>query len=62
MSMLWKVRQYLDRTGMAETRFGRLAVHDPRLVGDLRRGRALGPRTIQRVESFMAQHPDGSAG
>lgn len=38
---------------MPETKFGRLAVNDPRLVGDLRRGRSPGTRMCARVERFI---------
>ena len=41
--LLFKIRCFCDRTAMPPTKFGRLAIHDPRLVGDLRRGRQLGP-------------------
>ena len=50
------IYRYLRETGLPETKFGRLAVHDPRLVGDMRRGRRLGERTWARVERFMAEH------
>ena len=56
MSDLRKIYRYLDRTGLPETKFGRLAVHDPRLVGDLRRGRKLGAPIRERLERFMAEH------
>lgn len=38
---------------MPPTVFGRAAVRDPRLVGDLRGGREPGPRLKIRVEHFM---------
>ena len=47
---------YLRETGLPETKFGRLAVHDPRLIGDMRRGRRIGHRMKSRVERFMAEH------
>ena len=53
MSLLFKIQNYLRRTGMPETKFGRLAVNDPRLVGDLRRGRSPGTRMCTRVERFI---------
>ena len=53
MSLLFKIQNYLRRTGMPETKFGRLAVNDPRLVGDLRRGRSPGARVSTRVERFI---------
>jgi hypothetical protein len=38
---------------MTPTRFGRDAVHDPRLVFDLRRGRELRPQTAARVLAYV---------
>ena len=52
--LLRKIERYLRGNDMAETRFGRLAVRDPRLVRDLRAGREPGPRMIARVEDFLA--------
>lgn len=42
---------------MAETTFGRHAVGDPRLIGDLRRGRQPTKRLSQRVVAFMDSKP-----
>lgn len=53
MCLLFKIQNYLRRTGMPETKFGRLAVNDPRLVGDLRRGRSPGTKLSARVERFI---------
>lgn len=51
--LLPQIEKFLSRTGMPETRFGRLAAHDPRLVGDLRNGREPRSAMIARVEHFM---------
>ncbi|MEO7681915.1 MAG: hypothetical protein ABIS14_14705 [Sphingomonas sp.] len=40
---------------MPPTKFGRLAVNDPRLVRDLRAGREPGPRMVARVEAFIGK-------
>lgn len=53
MCLLFKIQNYLRRTGMPETKFGRLSVNDPRLVGDLRRGRSPGTKMTARVERFI---------
>ena len=53
MCLLFRIQNYLRRTGMPETKFGRLAVNDPRLVGDLRRGRSPGARITARVDRFI---------
>ena len=54
MTTLAKIDRYLKATKMAPTRFGRLAVRDPRLVHDLRRGREPGPRMVARIEAFLS--------
>lgn len=56
MPPLVKIDRYLRQTKMTPTRFGRLAVNDPRLVGDLKRGRHPGPRMIARIDAFIAEH------
>jgi hypothetical protein len=57
------VERFLAQTGMAVTKFGRLAAHDPRLVGDLRNGREPRPSLRSRIEHFMNSHqaPDHAA-
>lgn len=57
MSLLGKIDQFLRTTEMPPTKFGRLSVNDPRLVGDLRRGREPGPAVTARVERFIASQP-----
>jgi hypothetical protein len=54
MSVLGKIDRFLKKNGMPPTRFGRLAVNDPRLVGDLRSGREPGVRVTARIEAFIA--------
>ncbi len=56
MSLLVKIDRYCRRTGTPPSRFGRLAVRDPRLVHDLRMGRQPGPAITSRVEAFIAEH------
>lgn len=48
-----EVERYLKRTGMPATKFGRLAVNDPRFVLDLRMGREPRSRTTVRVMRFI---------
>lgn len=52
--MLVEIDRYLRHNNMSETRFGRLSVNDPRLVGDLKRGRQLRPETVARVAAFLS--------
>jgi len=51
--LIRKIEQFLRRTGMPATKFGRLAAHDPRFVLDLRMGREPRARTEKRIEHFM---------
>lgn len=53
MTLLWQIERHLKETGTSPTTFGRLAVRDPRLVHDLRRGRQPGPGMEQRVQAFI---------
>jgi hypothetical protein len=43
-----------ERHGIAPSRFGRDAAGDPRLVGDLDRGRELREEAAERVMAFIA--------
>ena len=52
--LIRKIEKFLSETGMAWTKFGRLAAHDPRFVEDLRNGRTPRPETEARVERFIA--------
>ncbi len=54
--LIRKIEKFLRETDMPWTRFGRLAVHDPRFVGDLRNGRMPRTETAKRVEQFMAEY------
>lgn len=54
--LIRRIEKFLRQTGMSWTRFGRLAAHDPRFVGDLRNGRTPRPETEKRVEHFMNKY------
>ena len=56
--LIRQIEKFLHETGMAWTRFGRLATHDPRFVEDLRNGRTPRPETEARVERFMAHYAE----
>lgn len=56
-----EVEKFLRRSSMPPTRFGRLAVNDPRLVGDLRNCREPHARIAQRILDFIAKHDEASA-
>ncbi len=51
--LISRIERFLRETDMPWTKFGRLAVSDPRFVGDLRNGRLPRPDTEERVEHFM---------
>ena len=55
MSLLVRIDRYCRRTGVPPSKFGRLSVHDPRLVHDLKMGRQLGPAITARIEAFLAE-------
>ncbi|MBX3592979.1 hypothetical protein [Sphingomonas sp.] len=57
MTILSEVERYMRAHDMPRTKFGRLAVGDPRLVGDMRNGRELRPETHARVKAFLAAPP-----
>ncbi|MDB5716008.1 MAG: hypothetical protein JWO15_3405 [Sphingomonadales bacterium] len=53
MHLLREIEVHLRQTGMAPTRFGREAVHDPRLVHDMKLGREPGRAMTERVRAFI---------
>lgn len=54
MPIQYEIERFLWRTKMPATKFGRLAVGDPRLVGDLRNGREPRAKLVARIEAFLA--------
>lgn len=52
-ALLCLIRQACKKHGIAESRFGRDAAGDPRLVGDLRDGRHPGPKVQSKVIAFL---------
>ncbi|MDE1914604.1 MAG: hypothetical protein KGJ57_03975 [Sphingomonadales bacterium] len=57
--LLRTIETFLRKTGMPWTKFGRLVAHDPRLVGDMRRGRQPGPAMARRIEIFINSYVEG---
>jgi 2,4-dienoyl-CoA reductase-like NADH-dependent reductase (Old Yellow Enzyme family) len=55
MSVHRKIEKFLRRTDMPATKFGRLALGDPKLVRDLRNGRELRAPTVAKLEAFLAE-------
>jgi hypothetical protein len=54
MSLLWRIERFLRVSDIPPTKFGRLAINDPRLIADLRNGREPRPTTVARIEAFIA--------
>ncbi|KKW89415.1 hypothetical protein [Sphingobium chungbukense] len=62
--ILMEIERILKRTGMSATSFGKAAVGDGRLVGDLRKGRDPSSRVTARIRAFIQSvenDPVGSA-
>ena len=59
-SLLAEIALYRARTGISVTAFGKGALNDPHLIGDLRKGRNFGVLTLERIRAFMRKS-DGIA-
>ena len=55
------IEDWMARQAVSGRRFGEIAIGDPCLVADLRRGRALRLRTADRLLAFMGMEPVGPA-
>mgnify|MGYP000947775881 CR=1 FL=1 len=53
MELLDQIESYLSENHMPPSKFGRLAVGDPRFVEDLRGGRLPRAKTCDRVRTFL---------
>ncbi|MBB5686023.1 hypothetical protein [Sphingobium boeckii] len=53
MNLLRRIERHLDHHRIAQTRFGRDAAGDPRLVSDMRNGREPRCQLAQRVTAYM---------
>lgn len=60
-AFLKKVERFLRQTGMADSRFGEEAVNDRAFVYELRAGRSVQLRTLERVQKFMDERRKGKA-
>jgi hypothetical protein len=61
-TLLGSISEFCQRTGMAESTFGRRAVNDGKFVARLRDGARVTPETLQRVNQFMERHGSAGAG
>lgn len=55
------IDQYLARTGMNPTAFGKQAMGDPTFVFDLRKGRRCWPETEAKVRDFIRANAPSEA-
>lgn len=53
MQLLEQIERYLEVSKLAPSRFGRMALGDPRFVEDLRSGRRPRAKTLGRVNAFL---------
>nr|WP_088310940.1 hypothetical protein [Novosphingobium sp. B 225] len=53
MELLDQIKLYLAQHRMPPSKFGRLAVRDPRFVEDLKGGRVPRAKTCRRVQAFL---------
>jgi hypothetical protein len=60
VELLRRVEEFLKRSGMTPTRFGRQAVRDPRLVFDMRKGREPHRRLARRIADFIDSEERGT--
>lgn len=51
--LLSEIANFLARTGMSPTAFGRAALNDAMLIPNMKKGRRLWPETEARVRDFM---------
>lgn len=57
--MLERIEAFCERHDIGTAAFGRAAIGDPSLVGNLRKDRSLTLRTANKIEAFMATYrPD----
>lgn len=55
--LLCQIEAYTKAVGMAESTFGRMAINDGKLVESLRRGGTVTLKTLQKIQSYIHEHP-----
>lgn len=53
--LIARIKAFLDRHGMAPTRFGREATGEPQLISSIEAGRSPSLKLLQRIAAFMAE-------
>ena len=56
-----QIARVCTQAGVSPTRFGKQAINDPGLFGDLKRGRELRHKTLVRVHAALAAMKAGNA-
>jgi hypothetical protein len=56
-ALLQEISAYCRDAGLAETTFGRLVVNDGKLLSRLRYGRRITTATLDRIQSYIIDHP-----
>jgi hypothetical protein len=59
MHLQRRIELFLRRNAMTPTRFGREALNDSRFVFDLRKGRELREKTVNRVAGWLDRREAG---
>ena len=59
--LLAEIEAFCEQHSVSKSKFGDLALGDPRLVFDIKKGRELRRSTEQSVRHFMAQRERGAA-
>lgn len=55
---LAELKAFLKRTGVSDSRLGRDAVGDPNFMRQVRSGRQIRPRTVERLRKYMLEHAE----
>jgi len=61
-TFLSSVEDFLRESKMSDTRFGKEALRDPMFVFELRNGRNVSLKLVERVHSFMSEHREPAEG
>jgi SAM-dependent methyltransferase len=59
--LLEEISSFCRRAGMAESTFGRRVVNDGKLVQRLRHGGRITTDTLDRIRSYLTDHPNGGS-
>jgi len=61
-TFLSSVEDFLRDSKMSDTRFGKEALRDPMFVFELRNGRNVSLKLVERVNRFMSEHREPAEG